>query len=574
MIMRVISPLCVLALLAGQAGPVLGQAVRGVLVERGNGRPVRGAFVVLLDEREAEVARVLTDDAGRFLLRAPSAGAYRIQSKRIGFRLFLSEPLALEPDQTVAYRAEVAAVPAMLPPVVVEGRPQCGSRGEVGSVTARLWEEAREALAAVTWTSGEGRHRYQLRNFLRDYGPVGRLVLKDSSWMVSGYAEAPFLSLPAHRLADSGYVVTGGADTIDYYAPDATVLLSDVFLNTHCFTATDGTGENAGLVGLAFEPAPGRHLPDVEGTLWFDRSSAELRNLEFTYTRLPAGLPEGALGGSVTFMRLTGGGWIVREWSIRMARMGRVVYRDTGRPAEGRVLGFRERGGQVSTITTPRGAVAYSAEEAIVEGTVYDSTRRAPLAGALVFLDASQDSTRTDARGAFSFAVPLAGTYAVLFHHRRLDSLGFRPPSVSAVLRPGDRTVLELVIPREDRIVTSLCQARPLAEEERALIGVVRDAAGNPVNDALVEAEWQVVGGARAQLTVRHDALETTADSAGRYVLCGVPLGPVRITAHDVSSSRSATALIRFVEQGVWINDQRYRSWPGRIWTQDFEIPR
>ncbi|HWP37873.1 MAG TPA: carboxypeptidase-like regulatory domain-containing protein, partial [Gemmatimonadales bacterium] len=346
------------------------QAVRGVLVERGNNRPIRGAFVVLLDEQDAEVARVLTDDAGRFLIRAPAPGRYRLQSKRIGFRLSVSPPLVLDADQTVIHRMEVEVVPAMLPPVVVEGRPQCGSRGEAGSVTARLWEEAREALSAVSWTSDQRLHRYQLMHFVRDFGPGGDRPISDSSWTTSGYAESPFSSLPARELADRGFVVKGRGDTVDYYAPDANVLLSDAFLSTHCFTARDGEAEHQGLVGLAFEPAPGRFLPDVRGVLWFDRRSAELRGLVFTYTNLPPDLPEGVLGGSIDFMRLGTGAWIVQRWWIRMARMGRVVYRDTGRMPEPRVLGFRQRGGQVLSISTTRGTVVYSARQAILEGAV------------------------------------------------------------------------------------------------------------------------------------------------------------------------------------------------------------
>jgi len=555
-------------------GSLHAQAVRGVLVERGSGRPVRGGFVVLLDDSNAEVVRALTDDAGRFLIRAPQAGQYRLQSKRIGFRLFVSEPLTLEADQTVAYRAQVEAVPAMLPPVIVEGRPQCGSRGEAGSITARLWEEAREALAAVSWTSGEGRHRYQLLNFFRQYGPVGRMVLKDSSWTVSGYSESPFTSLPAEHLAEAGYVVAGwGGDTVDYYAPDANVLLSDAFLNTHCFTARDGAGANAGLVGLAFQPAPGRVRADVDGVLWFDRTNAELRYLAFEYTNLPPWLPQGPLGGRVEFMRLSAGAWIVRHWWIRMAVMGRVVYRDTGREPEPRVVGFRERGGQVTTITTSRGALAYSAREAILEGTVFDSTRGAFLTRATVFLEGRADSARTDDRGAYALPVPVEGMYGVSFRHPRLDSLGFRPEATPVMLELGARTVLPLAIPGEARLLANLCRAKPLGPEERVLIGVVRDQSDVPIPGATVGAGWQLFGGGRgASITIRHERLEAVAVGTGRYVLCGVPLGLVTVRASVAGTAAGATVTLRFVEEGVWVDDQRYRNWPGRIWTQDFSL--
>jgi protocatechuate 3,4-dioxygenase beta subunit len=556
------------------AGTLHAQAVRGVLVERGNGRPVRGAFVVLLDERDAEVARALTDDAGRFLVRAPSPGRYRLQSKRIGFRLSVSAPLTLEADQTASHRMEVEVVPAMLPPVVVEGRPQCGSRGEAGSITARLWEEAREALAAVSWTSGQRLHRYQLLHFVRDFGPYGDRAIKDSSWVSSGYAESPFLSLPAQELADRGYIVQGRADTVDYYAPDANVLLSDVFLNTHCFTGRDGSGENLGLVGLAFEPAPGRFRPDVRGVLWFDRRSAELRRLGFTYTNLSSDLPEGPLGGDLEFMRLSSGGWIVLRWWIRMARMGRVVYTNTGRQPEPRVMGFRQRGGQVMSISTTRGTVVYSAREAILEGTVFDSTRGVALARATIFLKGTGDSARSDEGGGYALAVPLDGVYEVSFRHARLDSLGVTAPTVEVMLRSGGRAVVPLAIPAEPRLVQALCPTEPLREGERIMVGVVRDQdSGHPLSGARVELRWQTIGGERGGLHAQETVIRVAADSAGRYVLCRTPLALVTLRA-SVPAAAPVEVVYRFVEEGVWINDNRYRSFPGRIWTADVNLKR
>ena len=76
--------------------PLRGQSVRGQLVDKTNGAAISGAFVVLVDQGGQEVARVLTGDAGTFLLRAPAPGTYRLQSKRIGFRMTASQPFALD----------------------------------------------------------------------------------------------------------------------------------------------------------------------------------------------------------------------------------------------------------------------------------------------------------------------------------------------------------------------------------------------------------------------------------------------------------------------------------------------
>src|SRR3990172_5426032 len=85
--------------------------------------------------------------------------------------------------------------------------------------------------------------------------------------------------VPGEELVSRGYVVTGPRDTVDYYAPDAEVLLGDGFVNTHCFNVRDGGNEHPGLVGLVFEPVPTRTLPDVEGVLWIEKGSLGLRFL-------------------------------------------------------------------------------------------------------------------------------------------------------------------------------------------------------------------------------------------------------------------------------------------------------
>ena len=45
-----------------------------------------------------------------------------------------------------------------------------------------------------------------------------------------------------------------------YWAPDAAVLLSDEFLDTHCFHVTRNERRAPGLIGLAFQPVRGRNL--------------------------------------------------------------------------------------------------------------------------------------------------------------------------------------------------------------------------------------------------------------------------------------------------------------------------
>ena len=100
-----------------------------------------------------------------------------------------------------------------------------------------------------------------------------------------------------------------GTDSLVYYAPDAEVLLSDAFLETHCLRAVAPPTGRAGQLGLAVEPVPrrGAKRADVRGTLWIDTASFELRDFEFEYTDLPPTVPEGRAGGRVGFGRLADG---------------------------------------------------------------------------------------------------------------------------------------------------------------------------------------------------------------------------------------------------------------------------
>lgn len=83
-------------------------------------------------------------------------------------------------------------------------------------------------------------------------------------------------------------------DTLVFHAPDAAVLLSDTFLDTHCFRLQSAHRAHVGMVGLAFEPVRGTRTPDVHGVLWMDAESAELRLLEYGYGDLPRSVPDAA----------------------------------------------------------------------------------------------------------------------------------------------------------------------------------------------------------------------------------------------------------------------------------------
>jgi hypothetical protein len=280
--------------------------------------PVGRGFVVLLDLEGDEVARALSSGEGGFTLRAPSGGEFRLRSERIGYRAFLSEPLRLSRGQTVDLTLRVAALPVRLATVRVEGRNRCRANPEEGESTVLIWEEIRKALAAATWAEEQELFRYRIYTYQRDLPPNRSQILEEAGQVRSGASEAPFRSIPAERLSGEGYIADSGSSTW-YMLPDAYVLLDPTFLGTHCFHVVRDEQDRPGQVGLAFEPMRGRRLPDVEGALWLDEVTSELRSLDVRHTRVPGGLSDRRIGGGMDFIMLPSGAWIVavtrRGWT-------------------------------------------------------------------------------------------------------------------------------------------------------------------------------------------------------------------------------------------------------------------
>jgi len=356
--MRIAPVLVIAALAVPTALPA--QSVRGQLTDSITRAPLAGAFLTLVDERGVEKARTITNNAGEFLLTAPAAGAFRLRSKRIGFRPYVSPPLTLTAGGAISYSAAVDPIPVALAQVVVQGERQCDV--EAGASVAAVWEEVHEALAAVSWTSRDPAYWYAITRFSRETSPGGRPRGPDSTWRDDGYRPIPIKSAPPQQLELEGFVVVE-QDGWTYHGPDADELISDAFLRTHCFETKPGRGETEGLIGLAFTPARDRTLPDITGTLWIDRGTAMLHHLDFTYVRLPQELVASRAGGRIEFMRVPSGAWIVRDWVIRMP-VAQVKQRPMAMGTELAVVKFQEVGGNVLEIKTRSGIIVYRSESA------------------------------------------------------------------------------------------------------------------------------------------------------------------------------------------------------------------
>jgi len=498
------------------------------------GEPVPGARALLRDARGNPVASATTGRDGGFVLRAPGGGRFALAVERIGYALTEAPAFTLGARET-ALKAVVANPRRVELPSVATAAGRCVANPGSAAETAAVWEEARKALASARDHESSA-YQYGVRRFWRQLDPEGRTILRDSVAPAEVTTGTPFVSSPAERVARTGFVENAGSDLV-FHVPDAGILLSADFQARHCFALANGVG---GMIGLAFQPAAEGETRDVEGTLWLDRASAELRRVEYRYTRL-AGMerPADAAGGRMDFHRLPDGRWVVSRWRIRMPV---IVAQETGpavrvegldRGGENR-LQYRlaaqlEQGGDVLSVAPAGGEPTELAGAGAVRGVVFDSTRLQPLAGARVTL-AGAHAVATDADGRFSVAGLPEGDYALAFGSARLDSMGFVPSVVAVSVREGVVAEQELAVPPLAAVWASACADSGQAPGRGVLVGRVHTAAGDPRPGARVAVSWTAPGSAPGRAALATDA-------NGVYRFCTAPAGPPLTLAVDASPS-------------------------------------
>ena len=314
------------------------QVIRGHVVDGATQAPIPGAFIVLVDSTGSRRASVLSGDDGAYVVRVPRAGRYTMQAERIGYATTTSDTLEVGEDGALVYRFEISIQPIDLMGLEVKGRSRCRASEEMGEQTSLLWEEVRKALSVAAWSEAEGGIPYQAALWSRSRSMVSLEISADTVRLKSGYGRTPFASESARSLGAKGYIRALADGSYAFHGVDARTLLSDDFLDQHCFRTVEPRGGEEGLVGLGFAPLHRRGPPDIVGTLWVDRKSAELRYLEFKYTRIPmaGNIATEPFGGRVYFRRLGNGDWVVQRWWLRMPQAVSGVTSTADRASWGR----------------------------------------------------------------------------------------------------------------------------------------------------------------------------------------------------------------------------------------------
>ncbi len=497
--------------------------MQGVVLDADASTPARAILLTLTDSAGRVVARGASDEAGAFALAVAAPARITVRALRVGFRPTELAPVELAVGDTVRVRLVLGSEPVRLAAITVRRSDPCRGRDPARRDVAVVWEEARKALTLVGDSVAAGRSVAEWLRYERRLDSTGIAVTDQEVERARAPSVRPFRSRDAVLLARDGYVLEdeGG---VTYFAPDAEVLLSDAFAAGHCFHLV--ADEVTDRIGLRFRPvAEDSRRRDVEGTLWLDRATAELRFLDFAYTGMPLAAAAAEPGGRVEFTRLPDGTWLVSRWAIRMPDLQRVIPPAT-RGGRIRVVGpslvlrgVTVVGGEVTAVERD-GVVVHRARGAGLEVRVRAAVGEAGSeAGAHVRLVGTDYEATTDIAGVARFPLVLPGRYEVLITDARRQADGERPLQLTADVRGDSLLRVEARLPAR-RLTAAALRLAPSAPVHAVVEFSVADSAGSPIPDVAIVA----VDASGAEHRVR-------SDSAGRATLRELPLGTMAVEA-------------------------------------------
>ncbi len=317
--------------IAASAVCLRAQTIQGTAVEEGTGVPLEGVIATLVDGDGRDRGAVLSDADGSFRVHADRPGSYQVRIERIGYQTLTSEIFSLAAGERVVRRFIVPIEAVELSAIEVSMSDPCQTRPETAEKLDVVWGEARKALTTTRLSGSFPAQGFDVIRRERRLEPRSLVVVDERVTQSREFGESPFSSRSAEKIRDEGWAAVGEGG-VHYYGPDVESLLSDDFLDRHCFQLV----REARRIGLAFHPLDRGKRVELDGILWLDPETAELRTLEFRYLGLPYPQMEALAGGAEEFARLDSGRWIIREWTLRAPEMER------GSGSSARVAAIRE----------------------------------------------------------------------------------------------------------------------------------------------------------------------------------------------------------------------------------------
>jgi hypothetical protein len=516
--------LLALALYVPAAGA---QVIAGTVTNAQTNAPIPGVVVSLMDSTGAPTGRrVLTDERGSFALRAPAAGEYLLDMRAIGFTPLRRRRISLGAGETRADVAVLIPIVTRLASLRVESRSPCRRAGELDAVTTEVWDDVWAALESTEIAREQRLMRADVFLYVRELDVETGLVRDEERRRVPVLDERPFRTASPAELAQYGYWRATLGGQINLYGADARTLMSPEFLGAHCFALTRVEDPAGPRIGLTFRPMRSDASHDVEGVLWIDPESRELRTLEYNYTGL-APVRGVHASGRMHFTRLPSGVWVDDHWLLRQPapevpppgelRTGRPPGSRRGAPP----LAVREGGGFV---------LSDSARTARFMGVVGQIRRaNAPAEGILgttVELIGTELRVLANEDGTFNIDDVLTGTYEVrVMRSGAAETGGFVQHGTATFAGTGAMRII-MDVPPDTVIARELCPSS--RGRNVPVFGVIRDErSARTVSNLKMDIQYAMplAGVPDAQIRRRVGGTRITSDWRGEFLVCDVPLG-------------------------------------------------
>lgn len=539
--------LVLLAIVLG-VGRLAAQQLRVAIRDSASSAPLPGAVATIFDSAGMVITRGITGADGRFTIEVPLRAA-RMRVIRIGFhpRDVAVPPLAGRAD---VLQLAMGRIPPMLEAVRVTDNELCPGSADRGAAFD-LWEQARAGLLATVVARELKPATVTTLVYETGLSPDDERVVRQKKKFTMGQTTRPFVaSATPSFFARYGYMLEDNTGRT-FNAPDADVLIDESFASTHCFHLQAADAEHAGQVGLAFVPVTshGRDtLVEVQGTIWIDRQTPQLRSLDFRYTSLEPAAVRARAGGLIEFQTMENGVAFIPRWHLRLptlqtvprgqAMSGRPVSQQSARRSERgdlRVAEITNAGGMVMDAKWSDGA-HWSEPPATITGVVTQKESGEPVPYGIVTLSGTADTARTSAQGDFRLAV-IPGKYLLSASDTTLsDFVDARSESTPVEVARGANVAVKLAVAPMRGVIDDICRGQKLRKGTAILIGHLTSTESVP-GSARVRATWQAdfaqtMGG--TVLTIEEEKQEASIDRDGKFVVCGVARErPIRLKLLD-----------------------------------------
>jgi hypothetical protein len=508
------------------ASRVHGQTITGVVRTKSGDAVVSGAIVSVVPvAQNGAPARVLTDSSGRFAVRWRADVTSVIEVKRIGVRPFRSGAMVLSEGETKHVELSVEDVVVPLARVAVTARSACGNHVHDSREVARMLEEVHAAVTVAELSSTDSLGGATVVAYERRIDPGTGTSLEDSVFPIAGRFRWPFASPDPASLAAAGYARSADDGSVTFYAPDARVLASSEFVSSHCFRPVPSPSDTT-LAGLHFSPLPRAAVADIEGTLWLERSSAQLRALDARFVGSPLSEFDDRSAISLRLARVADGRLIVAAWSI-IAPVVRIVNATDARVGPLRVVDgprrelaeLHESGGFVDF-----GDGRFSPMGSVAVVVLRDAERGRPVR---VAIGGAGKVLTADSSGRAVFEHLFPGRYSLLAYTASGPDVGGSVSTGSVLVSAGARAHVALTLASKESGVSALCAPNAKSEDGGALLLVFVDSSGKRldthVSTRLFFTRDELVSTDRVHISKSNFPI--TSSPSGWYVACGRRLG-------------------------------------------------